>query len=322
MTPFDLLTTLDDDAKRNVERIPFAKWIARVLLRPRAVFAGTTVSEYAIYPACENFIPLTESLLREMKSCRAELAIFKDVPRDSPLLSAEENQGGSRLLEACRTRGFIVLEGQALAYVSMDFKTEDEYLARFSGKRRYDIRRKLKSRSTVRQEEVPTGDSRFDDDGFVSQLYAMYEEVFAQSDVHFDKLTRDFFADVFRDASSGGIVFFYRTGEKLIGWKLCFVCRGNIVDKYVGFVYPDARDANIYFLSWFHCLEFAIRNGLRNYVVGWTDPKVKAYLGAKFNFTKHAVYLRNPLFRFVLKRCQRFFEHDKNLGINPAAAED
>jgi predicted N-acyltransferase len=316
-----LLTTLDDVAKRNVERIPFAKQIARALLCPRAIFAGTTVSEYAIYPACENLIPLAESLLGEMTSCRAKLAIFKDVPQDSPLLSADENQAASRLLEACRTRGFIVIEGQALAYVPMDFKTEDEYLARFSGKRRYDIRRKLKTRSTVRQEEVPTGDPRFDDDDFVSQLYAMYEDVFAQSDIHFDKLSRDFFANVFRDASSGGIIFFYRTGEKLIGWKLCFVCRGNIVDKYVGFVYPDARDANIYFLSWFHCLEFAIRNGLENYVVGWTDPEVKAYLGAKFTFTKHAVYLRNPLFRFVLKHGQRFFEHDKNLGIGSAAAE-
>jgi hypothetical protein len=125
----------------------------------------------------------------------------------------------------------------------------------------------------------------------------------------------------FSRTSSGGIVFLYRRGEKLIGWKLCFVCRGNIVDKYVGFVYPDARDAGIYFLSWFHCLEFAIRNGLENYVVGWTDAKVKAYLGAKFTFTKHAVYLRNPLFRFVLKHFQRWFEHDKNLGIGPAASE-
>ena len=321
ITPFDLLTTLDDVAKRNVERIPFAEQIARTLLCPRTIFVGTTVSEYAIYHAYENFIPLTVSLLGEMKLCRAGLAIFKDVPQNSPLLSAEENQAASRLLEACRTKGFIVLEGQALAYVPMDFKTEDEYLARFSGKRRHDFRRKLKNRGTVRHEEVPTGDPRFGDNDFVSQLYAMYENVFAQSEIHFDKLSRDFFANVFRDASSGGIVFFYRTGEKLSGWKLCFVCRGNLVDKYVGFVYPDAREANLYFLSWFHCLEFSIRNGLKNYVVGWTDAKVKAYLGAKFIFTKHAVYVRNPFFRFVLKHCQRFFERDKNLGIGSDSSE-
>jgi hypothetical protein len=198
MTPFDLLTTLDDAAKRNVERIPFAPRIASALLRPRTIFAGTTVSEYAIYPPCEDFIPLVELLLGEMRSCRARLAILKDVPHDSPLLSARENLAASRLLEACRARGFIVLEGQALAYVPIDFGTEDEYLTRFSGKRRYDIRRKLKNRSTVRHEEVPAGDPRFDDDDFVRQLYGMYEEVFAQSEIHFDKLSRDFFANVFR----------------------------------------------------------------------------------------------------------------------------
>ncbi|HEY2322071.1 MAG TPA: GNAT family N-acetyltransferase, partial [Thermoanaerobaculia bacterium] len=63
---------------------------------------------------------------------------------------------------------------------------------------------------------------------------------------------------------------------------------------------------------WFHCLDFAIRHSLRTYVVGWTDAKVKAYLGARFTFTHHAVYLRSPLFRFVLNRFARFFEPDKN----------
>ena len=321
LTPFDLLTTLDDGAKHKVEKIPFAKRIARALLRPQTIFAGATVSEYAIYAAREKYEPLATALLAEMRLRCAKLAIFKDMPQNSPLLSAEENASADKLLDACRANGFIILEGQALAYVPMDFKTEDEYLARFSGKRRYDFRRKLKNRGSVQIEEVPTGDPRFDDDAFVNGLYAMYESVFAQSEIHFDKLSREFFTAVFRDATSGGVGFFYRTGEKLIGWKLCFVCRGNLVDKYIGFAYPDARDANLYFLSWFHCLEFALRHGLKNYIVGWTDAKVKAYLGAKFTFTQHAVYLRNPLFRFVLKRCQRFFEPDKNLGISPETAE-
>jgi hypothetical protein len=313
LTQFDLLTTLDADVKKRVGKIPLVNSIARTLLRPRAIFCGTTVSEYAVYHATHDPDVFARSLLAEMKSSGAKLAIFKDLPKDSPLLSADENAAAERLLAALRANGFTILEGQALAYVAIDFKTRDEYLARFSAKRRYDFRRKLKNPANVQYEEVRTGHAQFNDDKFVGDLYEMYESVFAQSEIHFDKLSRRFFANVFRDADSGGVVFFYRTAEKLIGWKLCFVRGGNLVDKYIGFIYPDARDANIYFLSWFHCVDFAIRHGLKFYVVGWTDAKVKAYLGAQFTFTQHAVYLRNPLLRFVLNRCRKLFEPDKKL---------
>ena len=51
LTPFDLLTTLDDDVKKRVDKIPLVSYIGGALLRPRAIFCGTTVSEYAVYHA-------------------------------------------------------------------------------------------------------------------------------------------------------------------------------------------------------------------------------------------------------------------------------
>ena len=313
LTRFDLLTTLDDDVKHRVEKIPGIKSVARALLRPRTIFAGTTVSEYAVFPACDDFVPLANALLGEMKTRGAKLAIFKDVPQNSPLLSDTENAAAEKLLAACRANGFTILEGQALAYLPVDFKSEEEYLARFSGTRRKNMRQKLRNRAQIQIEEIATGDEKFADEKFTGELYAMYENVFAQSEIHFDKLTREFFTSIYRDASNGGIVFLYRVAGKLIGWNLCFVCNGNLADKFIGLVYPDARDVSLYFVSWFHNVEFARKNGLKNYIVGWTDPKVKASLGAKFTFTQHAVFLRNPLYRFVLNRCQRFFEPDKNM---------
>src|SRR3954469_1741477 len=54
LTPFDLLTTLDDHVKKRVDKIPLMSAIARTLLRPRAIFCGTTVSEYAVYHPTRN----------------------------------------------------------------------------------------------------------------------------------------------------------------------------------------------------------------------------------------------------------------------------
>src|SRR5512142_1286419 len=81
VTPFDLFTTLDEDVKKRVAQIPLVRSIARALLRPRAIFCGTTVSEYAVYHATHDPGDFARSLLAEMKSSGAKLAIFKDLPK-------------------------------------------------------------------------------------------------------------------------------------------------------------------------------------------------------------------------------------------------
>jgi hypothetical protein len=58
-------------------------------------------------------------------------------------------------------------------------------------------------------------------------------------------------------------------------------------------------------------LEYAMERGLRHYVAGWTDPEVKAQLGASFTPTRHAVYVRNPLLRALARRFSGHFEMDK-----------
>jgi predicted N-acyltransferase len=135
--------------------------------------------------------------------------------------------------------------------------------------------------------------------------------VYEQSTVHFDCLSAEFFAAVLGDASCGGVLFLYRHAGALIGFNLCFEHDNMLVDKYVGFRYPQARDFNLYFVSWFRNLEYARARGLQWYVAGWTDPQVKQQLGARFTWTRHAVYVRNPLLRAVLRSQRRRFEADR-----------
>ena len=84
-----------------------------------------------------------------------------------------------------------------------------------------------------------------------------------------------------------------------------------LIDKYIGMVYPQARELNLYFVSWFVNLEYALQQKLNSYVAGWTDPEVKASLGASFTLTKHLVYIRNPLLRAILRKLIGHFETDK-----------
>ncbi|HEX7814885.1 GNAT family N-acetyltransferase [Dyella sp.] len=313
---FDLLTTADAPVRQYVMRAPGYRWWGR-MLRWHTTFVGTTVSEYALFPLQANPATLPGQLRLALGS-RQRLSIIKDIPSPSPLLDEQANVWNRHFAEACEREGFILLEGQALAYVPIDFDDEDAYLARLSSGRRKDIRRKLRKRDGVVVEPVQCGDA-FTADAMVDAFYALYDNVYAQSEIHFDRLSRDFFAAVLRDATNGGTVFVYRHEGAMIGWNLCFVVDGKLIDKYVGFSYPAAREQNLYFTSWFHNLAWAKSQGLTHYVAGWTDPQVKSYLGASFTLTRHAIYLRNPLLRALARKLGRFFESDSQWATHEQA---
>lgn len=318
VTAFNTLTTLDDSARWLAtlsDRLPLLKRI----LTQRTVFAGTTVSEYAIYPHMGDFTPWLQRLAGATREQQAHLLIIKDIPLQSPLLSDLENQAAGRLLIACRQLGFQIVSGQALAYVPLDFRSGQEYLDRLSYRRRKDLRRKLKAARRITVERLPTGHRAFEDESFLAQLFQLYIKVYDQSNLHFDRLTYTFFASVFRDAAAPGVVFVYRHSGKMIGWNLCYEYRSNLVDKYIGLAYPDARQHNLYFVSWFQNLEYAVERGLNFYIAGWTDPQVKASLGAKFTFTQHAVYASNPLLRFLLLILRPWLESDRNWVDNQSS---
>jgi predicted N-acyltransferase len=306
-TDYDLTTTLEPALGRLAKKALVGARIHR-LVRPRTLFGGTTVSEYLPYPPSADPQELIAASLDQMRRVDARLLILKDIPRDSPLLSSAENAAAARLRDTCRCNGFAIVSGQALAFVRIDFRCEDDFLRTLSRSRRKDLRRKLKTRPLLEIEELPTGHRAFEDDAFLDLLFVLYRNVYEQSLVHFDELTAPFFRAILR--AEGGTVFLYRLAGTLIGYNICFVHRDRLVDKYVGFLYPHARDVNLYFVSWVHNLEWARRHGLHEYVAGWTDPEVKRALGARFTFTDHAVYARSPVLRFLLKHLRPLFEAD------------
>ncbi|MBX9689309.1 MAG: GNAT family N-acetyltransferase [Candidatus Obscuribacterales bacterium] len=306
---FDLLTTLDQDAEQIRSFFKNFAFFKRFVSFP-TLFVGTTATEYSNYPDLSDYKGLISALLKECKVQDAQLLIVKDVPEKSPLLTERENQKAEQLLKQCQEQGFLLLEGQALAYVPIDFSSVDQYMMRLSKSRRKEFRKKLKESSRVVVEELSCGARAFLDDNFLDLMYRMYENVYQQSEIHFDILSREFFAAVLQDASGNGKVFCYRVDGKLIGYNICFVRGDRLVDKYVGFVYPQAREANLYFISWFYNLEYAVRNKLKYYIAGWTDPAVKASLGASFTMTRHAVFIRNPILRAILTPFKHLFESD------------
>lgn len=315
-TRFDLLTTLEPALRQRLARWPgFSYWHKWLTLD--TCFIGTTTSEYACLPRQQD----PDALLRWVEiHCANQhpLTIIKDLPIASPLLPATDNDYSRRLIAAAEAYGYISVEGQALAVVPINFTTTDEFLARMSHSRRRNIRRKLRSRAALRIEVLTCGDIRFEDAHWRAQLYQLYLSVWQQSEVHFDLLSAGFFDQLLLDKHSAGKVFCYWHEDRLVGFNLCYQYQGKLVDKYIGLDYSLALKFNLYFVSWFVNLEYAIEQGLQEYVAGWTDPEVKASLGASFTFTRHLVRVRNPLLRRILRSFRHYFESDKKWADPPS----
>lgn len=305
--PFDLLTTVGPSDRQTLEALPLSK-IWRRWLVPYTCFVGTTCMEYVPLPDASADDFLRDLLQRALPE--HGFVIVKDIPTEATLIGEAAFARSRELLQTCERHGFVLVKGQALAYVPIDFVDIEEFLARMSRSRRKDLKRKLKSRENLEIETIPTGDASFFDQATLQHYYALYLEVFRQSEIHFDRLTPDFFRAILQDAAINGIVFGYKAHGELIGYNLCFAHDGMLLDKYVGFRYPQAREHNLYMVSWFHNLQYALEHGLTHYVAGWTDPEIKRYLGASFTLTRHAVHVRNPVVRNLLKPFKRFFEAD------------
>lgn len=307
---FDLLLTADEPLRSFVGKLLPAK-LYTAFLRPRTLFVGTTVSEFALFPSAADLAELPDLLKTEMAAAGCRFLIVKDIAPHASLLSPEENAAAAELYRTLAAAGFIILEGQAMAYINLDFTSLDEFIGRFSASRRSDWRRKRKKRSATRLQIINTGDPLLTEPSMVDLVYRLYENVYNHSDIHFDKLTRPFFEKVLADASSGGRLFCYWQADRLIGYCLGFLQGELLIDKYRGAEYPAFRDNNLYYVSWFDMLEYALATACRAAVFGWTDPEIKAYLGSSFLFTRHAVYIANPILSRLLAGIAGAFESDR-----------
>jgi predicted N-acyltransferase len=279
VAPLDLLTTADDALRHRVTGLPgHARW--GHLLRWRTRFVGCTATEYSPLPRRIAPDVLARELIAEHgRDCA--LLVVKDIAQASPLLEAADERRSAAFARALEAEGCILLDGMALAWVPIDFDSEDDYLAQLSHSRRKSIRRKLRARSRLRVDIWPTGSPCFDDTVLLERIHALYENVYAQSEIQFDHLTVDYLRALLRDGASGGLVFAYHAGDQLIGWNLCYEYAGKLIDKYIGLACPAAREHNLYFVSWMENLDCARRSGLSHYVAGWTDAGQRQ-LGARF----------------------------------------
>lgn len=338
LSKYDLLTTLSAKDLENLRSFPLFELLHSLFIW-KALFVGSTITEYCPlnftkiekFPSAERNNKTTSlqnffDLLDDIADFNGiKINIIKDLPEiykdtnEVPFVEAENFEYLENFEKVAEENDYFKIAGQALAYVPITFKSIDEWLNSRSASRKQDLKRKFKKQEELIIKTLPVGNNYFADDKFLEQFYELYEQVFEQSEIHFDKLTYEFFKGFLCNKKIRGEVFLYYTKEdnpelknNLLGVNICLIENDMLIDKYIAMSYPLARDYNLYFISWKVNLEYAITHNLKYYIAGWTDPKVKASLGAKFTQTCHYVKIMSPITRFLFSPFKSYFEGDKN----------
>jgi hypothetical protein len=185
-----------------------------------------------------------------------------------------------------------------VAALDLPFTSEEDYLATLSAATRKDIRRKLKTADLVRVE------MRTSIAGIESEILSLYDETRLQSGFDygdFEKLSPDYFRVVMQNLGDRAVLMLYWSGDQLLGFNMLFIEKARVIDKFIGMRYPQAREHNLYVLSWMTNVRFCLEHGIRCLQTGQTAYASKVRFGSRLDkswlYYKHRGRLMNSLFR-------------------------
>ena len=241
---------------------------------------------------------LCELLEREAARQFASLVAWKD------LAPGEEAMLGAMLVN----NGFARLGSLPVAVLDLPPAGEDIYLATLSAATRKDIRRKLAKADTVRIE------MRRSIVGIEADITALYESTRLHSGLDYgdlEQLPPGYFAEVSQALGNRAVFALYWVGDTLAAFNLLLVEQNRVIDKFLGMLYPLARDHNLYVVSWMANVRFCLANGVGTLQSGQTAYASKLRFGSRLVpstiFFKH----RRPAFNWVLHWFGPLFAFDR-----------
>lgn len=220
-------------------------------------------------------------------------------------------------------KGYVRLPSLPIAALDLSgMRDVEAYLASLSSGTRRDLRRKLRVASQVRLED------RHDISDIKSELLALYQNVRAHSRLDYgelEELPDGYFAQVARHLNDRALFRLYWAGSTLVAFNLLLIEKDRIIDKFIGMRYPQARELNLYALSWIENVRLCLALGVRTLQSGQTAYREKLRLGSQLVpssiWFKHAGPLTHRLLRALVPLAS-FDRNDADLarGAHGASA--
>ena len=217
-----------------------------------------------------------------------------------PLIAIKDlrDSEGKDLSGAITAAGFSRISSLPVCVLDLPGKTEADYMQSLSQNNRSTLRRKLKRAGDV-EIEIVRGLTGLED-----QLFQLYEQTRANSRFDygdFEQLSPDYFKNVMAALGDRAATILLRVKGELLAFKLMFLEKDRVIDKFWGMKYPQGREHNLFFVAWMEGIRFTLAHGARQYQSGQTAYAQKVKLGSRLDrmsvYFRHRGRVANTVFR-------------------------
>jgi predicted N-acyltransferase len=194
---------------------------------------------------------LKESLAPVARRLKAMLIVFKDFPK-------VYRQSLDRL---CRV-GFTRVPSMPATKLDLNFPDFEAYLkTRIGYTMRKNLRRKFRKTAGQPIEFEVVADIS----PYVDEIYPLYQQTLARSDLKFEELTKSYLCDLGRRMPDRARFLVWRQAGRIIAFASTIVHQGVLRDNYIGLDYSVALDYHLYFVTWRDTIIWALKNGIHTY---------------------------------------------------------
>jgi len=135
----------------------------------------------------------------------------------------------------------------------------------------------------------------------LQEVYALYLQTYARSEIGLEKLTPDFFEKISKNMPHEVKFFLWRMNHKIVAFALCMVSGDYFIDYYLGFDYGVAYQYHLYYVRFRDLMKWCIENNIKKYEMGSTAYEPKRRLNFNFIplyiYAKHRNKFFNPIFK-------------------------
>jgi hypothetical protein len=230
---------------------------------------------------------LQRALWERARQTGAMNLVWKDFAEPSwPALRALSRQFG-----LCET---VSYPGTCIADLASGF---DAYLQRLTGRRRHNLRKKLRvSRAEI---DLTVEIVSRPEPALVEDIWRLFQNTYERATTKFERLTQRFWELVGERAPCRFIVLRERGSGKAVAFMLVILAGDRFINKFLGIDYSLGSKTYLYFRLWEEFLRFATRSGVKSVQSGQTSYRAKLDVGHDLVPLNNFFRYRNPLFHMI-----------------------
>ncbi|HEX3406954.1 MAG TPA: GNAT family N-acetyltransferase, partial [Caulobacteraceae bacterium] len=197
-----------------------------------------------------NARALAAAIVGHARALEAPLVVLKEFPTHyrAPL-------------SAFLAHGFARVPSMPMTRLGIDYADFDDYMRRALNS---STRRKLRKKFAAAAASQPIEMSEVSDAApIVEELYPLYLQVYDRSQLHFEKLTPAFFAEIGRRMPDKARFFVWRQQGRAVAFALCMFEGEAFYPEYVGFDYAVALELHLYHYVVRDMISWAIAHGFK-----------------------------------------------------------